>query len=441
MPNLSQLAFDGAPDRGRAPAYVRDGVSAAVRAGAGDLRADTPVRLAARPARGARSRSGRTPPADRRGLWRRPPGGARARAALARTEHRYRAPGMRRGRSGRRDARDPGRRRPPAVPRRDGRYGDPGQRRRPGARAAHDPTRGAPCAGRRRAARAPRSERSLPPSVGAPSDRARPARQISRMGHLSGGPPLRVHALGSPPSRRARGFPGARALELGPGLAGAGGEARGGRHAPAMGTRDDRRRRGDAGRALARSLARRAVARALRAQGAAMSVRVLHAITRLTLGGSSENTIASCAALARAGYECSLTASFRESDASSLADARRRGCRLVDIPALGREVAPLADLIALAQLIHLIRRERPSIVHTHTSKAGFIGRLAAVIARVPAVIHQPHGHIFYGYYSPRRTAVFTALERRAAHWTDRIITLTDRGSVEHLARGIRPAAP
>src|SRR5207245_2107896 len=84
-----------------------------------------------------------------------------------------------------------------AVPRRDGRHGDPGQCRRPGSRAAHDPTRGPPCAGRRRAARAPCSERSLPPSVGAPSDRARPARQISRMGHVSSGPPLRVHALGS----------------------------------------------------------------------------------------------------------------------------------------------------------------------------------------------------------------------------------------------------
>ena len=167
-----------------------------------------------------------------------------------------------------------------------------------------------------------------------------------------------------------------------------------------------------------------------------MSLRVLHPITRLTLGGSSENTIASCVALDRAGYDCMLATSFRESDASSLADARRRGCRVVDIPALGREVAPLADLTALAELVRLIRRERPAIVHTHTSKAGFIGRLAAVIARVPAVIHQPHGHIFYGYYSPRRTAVFTALERQAARWTDRIITLTDRGAQEHLARGI-----
>ena len=171
-----------------------------------------------------------------------------------------------------------------------------------------------------------------------------------------------------------------------------------------------------------------------------MRIRVLHAITRLTLGGSSENTIASCVALDEAGYECTLAASFRESDASSLVDARRRGCRVVDLQALGREVALIADLTALAQILRLIRRERPAIVHTHTSKAGFIGRLAAVIARVPAVIHQPHGHVFYGYYSPRRTAVFTELERQAARWTDRIITLTDRGAAEHLARGIGRAA-
>jgi len=167
-----------------------------------------------------------------------------------------------------------------------------------------------------------------------------------------------------------------------------------------------------------------------------VSVRVLHAITRLTLGGSSENTIASCVALSRAGYDCTLATSFRESEIPSLEDARRRGCRVVDIPSLGRELAPLDDLAALCQFLRLIKHERPSIVHTHTSKAGFVGRLAARIRRVPAVIHQPHGHIFYGYYSPRRTAFFTALERRAARWTDRIITLTERGTAEHLAQGI-----
>ncbi|PYO20580.1 MAG: hypothetical protein DMD85_16495, partial [Candidatus Rokuibacteriota bacterium] len=58
------------------------------------------------------------------------------------------------------------------------------------------------------------------------------------------------------------------------------------------------------------------------------------------------------------------------------------------------------------------------------------------LAGVPVVIHQPHGHIFYGYYGPRRTAFYVALERLAARWTDRIVTLTERGIDEHLARGI-----
>src|SRR2546427_104541 len=138
----------------------------------------------------------------------------------------------------------------------------------------------------------------------------------------------------------------------------------------------------------------------------------------------------------RAGYTCTLAVSFRESVEAVLEDARRRGCRLVDVPSLGREVALASDVAAIYRLLRLIGADRPHIVHTHTSKAGFVGRLAARIARVPAVIHQPHGHVFYGYFGPRRTAVYTALERRAAAWCDRIITLTERGTDEHLARGI-----
>jgi len=87
-------------------------------------------------------------------------------------------------------------------------------------------------------------------------------------------------------------------------------------------------------------------------------------------------------------------------------------------------------------LCRVMRAQRPAIVHTHTSKAGFVGRLAARLASVPAVIHQPHGHIFYGYYGDGRTAFYIALERIAARWTDCIVTLTDRGTEEHLARKI-----
>jgi len=167
-----------------------------------------------------------------------------------------------------------------------------------------------------------------------------------------------------------------------------------------------------------------------------VTLRVLHVITRLTLGGSSENTVSGIGALERAGYACALAVGFAESETTVLEDARRRGCRLVDVPALRREVSPIGDLRALAELLALIRHEQPDIVHTHTSKAGFIGRLAARITRVSAVIHQPHGHVFYGYWGPARTALFTSLERLAARWTDLTITLTDRGIEEHLARGI-----
>jgi glycosyltransferase involved in cell wall biosynthesis len=166
-----------------------------------------------------------------------------------------------------------------------------------------------------------------------------------------------------------------------------------------------------------------------------VSVRVLHVITRLTLGGSAENTVASMVGLAGAGYGGPLAVGLAESDRACVDDARQRGVEVVDVPGLGREVG-LRDALALAQLLRIIGRARPALVHTHTSKAGFVGRLAARLMRVPAVIHQPHGHIFYGYYGPRRTAFYVSLERLAARWTDRIVTLTERGTEEHLARGI-----
>ena len=165
-------------------------------------------------------------------------------------------------------------------------------------------------------------------------------------------------------------------------------------------------------------------------------IRVLHVITRLTLGGSSENTVCQVLALQAAGYACTLAVGFDESDAASVDEARGRGCRLIDIPGLGREVVPWRDLRALAALVRLMRRQRVQVVHTHTSKAGFIGRLAGRLAGVPAVIHQPHGHIFYGYYGTRRSAFFATLERVAARWSDRIVMLTERGTEEHLAQGI-----
>jgi glycosyltransferase involved in cell wall biosynthesis len=168
-------------------------------------------------------------------------------------------------------------------------------------------------------------------------------------------------------------------------------------------------------------------------------IPVIHVITRLTMGGSSENTVSTIEALERVGYASTLVLG-PESEAATVEDARARGCRVVTIDGLVREASPARDVAAVLALWRLFRRAGPAIVHTHTSKAGFVGRLAAWLARVPAVIHQPHGHIFYGYWSRPKTALFVALERMAAHWTDTIVTLTPREVEEHLERGIgRPA--
>ena len=164
-------------------------------------------------------------------------------------------------------------------------------------------------------------------------------------------------------------------------------------------------------------------------------IRVDHVITRLTMGGSSENTVLTIADLARAGYPSTLVLG-PESEPPVMDDARRRGCEIVQIATLGREVHPLRDLAAVGQLWRRFRRVRPHIVHTHTSKAGFVGRLAARLAGVPVIIHQPHGHIFYGYWGAHKTALFVMLERLAARWTDTIVTLTTREVEEHLERGI-----
>ena len=166
-------------------------------------------------------------------------------------------------------------------------------------------------------------------------------------------------------------------------------------------------------------------------------MKVVHVITRLSLGGSSENTVLSVAGLGRAGYDCLLVAGAEQSEPSVVAAARARGCRLELVRGLCRELSPVRDLRALAGLVRLYRRERPDLVHTHTSKAGFLGRLAARLAGVPQVVHTPHGHVFYGgYYGPALTAAFVRLERVAAGWTDRIVVLTERGAEEHLVRGV-----
>jgi glycosyltransferase involved in cell wall biosynthesis len=166
-------------------------------------------------------------------------------------------------------------------------------------------------------------------------------------------------------------------------------------------------------------------------------MRVLHIITRLDVGGSTENTVISATRMPRTEFTCSLISGHTADPPPGVAESlSRAGVPWIQVPHLRRSVHPIADCGALWGLWRLMRTMQPDIVHTHSSKAGFLGRLAARIAGVPHIVHTPHGHIFEGYFSPGRTRAFTALERLAARWTDRIITLSDEEARDHLRHGI-----
>ena len=169
-------------------------------------------------------------------------------------------------------------------------------------------------------------------------------------------------------------------------------------------------------------------------------IRVIHIITRLDRGGSAQNTFLTAMGHDKSKFSVGLVygspKTMSADDATLLnADLQRldrAGVSVFHVPTLVREINPVLDAWATVALWRLLRRERPEVVHTHTSKAGAVGRLAAWLARVPAVIHTPHGHIFYGYYGTAASALIRLVERLLAKITDRIVTLTDRGAQEHV---------
>lgn len=165
--------------------------------------------------------------------------------------------------------------------------------------------------------------------------------------------------------------------------------------------------------------------------------RVAHVITRLCRGGAQENTFHSVRLANRERYEVDLISGPTFGDEGSIEDTvRAAGIEIVRVPHLVRRVAPVSDLLALRELQRLFKTRRYDIVHTHTSKAGFLGRLAAQQAGVPIVVHTPHGNIFDGYFNRWTTRLFIGMERHAARYADRIIELTAGGVEAHLKQGI-----
>ncbi|MFI5362731.1 MAG: glycosyltransferase family 4 protein [Elusimicrobiota bacterium] len=169
-----------------------------------------------------------------------------------------------------------------------------------------------------------------------------------------------------------------------------------------------------------------------------MRIKVAHVVTRLDFGGAQQNTLATVRGLDPARFDvllvCGEGGYF---DAEVRAD---RGVRAVFLDSLVREISPLRDLLAFLELWKIFQSERPSVVHTHSSKAGILGRLAAALAGVPVVVHTYHGFGFHDRQNPAVKTAYVFLERLCARFTTRLVYVS-RANAEYAQRhGLGSAA-
>ena len=171
-------------------------------------------------------------------------------------------------------------------------------------------------------------------------------------------------------------------------------------------------------------------------------IRVLRVIARLNMGGPTLNVSYLSRGLVERGYDTTLVAGQLARGEDSMAfEAERLGVEVVQLPELHRDLSPRYDTVAVRRLIQEIRRVRPHIVHTHTAKAGAVGRMAALLAgdaRPPVIVHTFHGHVLRGYFDPLRTEFFRETERMLARRTTRLIAVGPEVRDDLVALGVAP---
>ncbi|HVA31191.1 MAG TPA: glycosyltransferase family 4 protein [Gaiellaceae bacterium] len=173
-------------------------------------------------------------------------------------------------------------------------------------------------------------------------------------------------------------------------------------------------------------------------------VKVLRVIARLNVGGPALHVAYLTAGLAERGYDTTLAAgtiSRGEESMAFVADAKGVTTEVID--ELHRNISPLRDARAVLRLAELIRRERPTILHTHTAKAGAVGRVAALLAgraRPPIIVHTFHGHVLRGYFNSFVTFGFRMLERQLARMTTKLVAVSPEVRDDLVKLGVAPAS-
>lgn len=172
-------------------------------------------------------------------------------------------------------------------------------------------------------------------------------------------------------------------------------------------------------------------------------IRVLRVIARLNMGGPALHVSYLSHGLGPLGYDTTLVAGelARGEDSMDYV-ARDLGLEIVHVPQLHREISPIYDPASVKRLASEIRRLRPHILHTHTAKAGAVGRVAALLAgdaRPPVIVHTYHGHVLRGYFDPLRTQFFRETERTLARHTTRLVAVGPEVRDDLVELGVAPA--
>ncbi len=168
-----------------------------------------------------------------------------------------------------------------------------------------------------------------------------------------------------------------------------------------------------------------------------MTVRVLQVITRLIVGGAQETVLDTAALIDKGRFQVDVLSGPQTGSEGSLIDeARQRGLALTLLPELVRQVSPWNDLKAVIKLYRFMKRGRYTIVHTNSSKAGLLGRIAARLAGVPVIVHTVHGWSFHDYMTPLARGVYILLERLCATFTTALIVVAQRDIEKGLKAGI-----
>jgi len=153
---------------------------------------------------------------------------------------------------------------------------------------------------------------------------------------------------------------------------------------------------------------------------------IARVIARLNVGGPAIQAILMTESFESRGFRALLlTGHVAPGENSMEYLARDLGVEPIRIATMSRRISLVDDLVSLWRLVRIFRRERPTVVHTHTAKAGALGRIAAMITGAPVRVHTFHGHVFEGYFSPLLTRVFVAIERFLARHSDCIVAISN----------------